>query len=97
MAWRHGSGSYGSYCWLATARPHVAAAWGPAPPVEPPPAPLPLPAVQSWKIWFEAGVQPTPEDSGPISGMTATCTGPNGIAASVEVSRGAVSRGRARR
>jgi hypothetical protein len=41
--------------------------------------------VQSWKVWVEQGLQATPQDTSPISGMTGTCSGPGGLSASVEV------------
>ncbi|KAI3438438.1 hypothetical protein D9Q98_000869 [Chlorella vulgaris] len=41
--------------------------------------------INSWKVWVEQGLQATPQDTSPISGMTGTCSGPGGLSASVEV------------
>ena len=41
--------------------------------------------VQSWQVWYEQGVTVNAGDMGPISGMTASCEGPNNLTASLQV------------
>lgn len=43
--------------------------------------PPPCPAPQSFQIWYEQGLQATPTDTAPLSGVTATC----GAAARLDV------------